>query len=490
MAVCFLWLLSAVGVHAQVAVSDFEAGNVSTRQFDVVWRVSDPGFTPGIHVYSDAAGTTPITADLKIEFFPVKAGNPEVTGNGDMAERQAAQSAIASQSLVWVRVSGLEPDTTYYVAPDSLDNGSSNLSGDPGLLEVTTPASVGFVSELRQVQVAFSSYNPAEVDGVLVRLQAADGGSPLFAALGDGAPDDAAYFNLAHLLDAAGMTNRDPAAPLDLNLSLLGADAPGGAQGLTVAFDGTYTVAAAQMVAFEGTVGNVASFVFDPIDDQREHVPFVVSITAVDENGARVTDFTGTVELTGTATFEQGGGETEAFSNGELLVHTVELSGEGEQTLTASNSGGAVTGTSDPFQLLPADTYADWQQDAFGSQSGDPNVSGMGQDPDGDGLSNLLEFAYGLDPLASDMGGRGLSGEADQLADEVVFSYHRRKDRLGITYTVQQATNPRGPWTTVTPEESTQTVTDVDENRERVDVHVAAPSSGQRLFMRLRVATE
>ncbi|MDP0500161.1 MAG: hypothetical protein Q7P63_08670 [Verrucomicrobiota bacterium JB022] len=473
-------------LSAQVTISQVEVGNVSARQFDVLWQVSDISATPTFAVYSDATGTTPITDQVEVEFYPVKAGDPEVGGNGTFAERQALQGAVAAQGLVWVRVGDLQPGVTYYFATGSVDgSGTPNLANDPGIGTATTASDVAFVSEARQVMVALSQ--PA--DGAIVRLDADDSAYPLFAAVGDGAAASAAYFDLAHVLNAAGLTNFDFTTPMPLTLTVLGEDAPAGAQALTVDFDGTYTVAASQMVMFQGETGSVVSFVFDPIGDQRSRVPFVISIAAVDSNGVIVRDFTGTVELTSSATLEQGGGTTAAFTNGELLVHTVALAGEGAQTLTATHSGGA-TGTSDLFDLLPTFTYNEWATDVFGGSAGNPDIAGMLRDPDGDGRSNLLEFAYGLNPLISDAGARQPRGEGEEGTDQVAFTYFRLKDRLGLAYQVEQAPRPDGPWTSVLAAESTETVVDVDATTEQVTLRMAAPATGERLFLRLKVVTD
>ncbi|MFW6354464.1 MAG: hypothetical protein ACOC3I_08780, partial [Verrucomicrobiota bacterium] len=338
------WLLLATTAFAQVTVSQMEVGNVSTTRFDAIWQVSDPSATPSLAIYRDAAGTDPVHGDLEVEFFPVRVGDPTVPGSGSAADRVAGQNAIAAQGLVWVRIGNATPGTRYYLTPGSSDGtGASNLDLGPSLVPVTTASTVGFVSELRQVLVEFPDLAPGAVEGTLVRLAAEGSAWPLFAAVGDGAPADAAYFNLAHLLNAAGETNRSLDAALPLTLGLRGDGAPGGTEELSLAFDGSFAVAAVETVAFGLEVSAVAALAFDPIGSQREHVPFTVAIRALDEDGAIVTDFDGTVLIEGSASFAQGEGETSAFTAGELPAHALTLTGAGMHTLTATLPDGSVS---------------------------------------------------------------------------------------------------------------------------------------------------
>jgi hypothetical protein len=78
--------------------------------------------------------------------------------------------------------------------------------------------------------------------------------------------------------------------------------------------------------------------------------------------------------------------------------HSLELDPGGNWV--ASRAPGGTPGFLLPFAEL---SFAAWQQSVFTpEQLADPVISGGGQDPDGDGLVNSMEFLYGKNPLAGD----------------------------------------------------------------------------------------
>ena len=71
---------------------------------------------------------------------------------------------------------------------------------------------------------------------------------------------------------------------------------------------------------------------------------------------------------------------------------------EGSRTITAMDSiNGSIAGVCNPIMVNT--TFAFWRQKYFNSaQLNDSTISGDYADPDGDGLSNLLEYAFHSDP--------------------------------------------------------------------------------------------
>jgi mannosyl-glycoprotein endo-beta-N-acetylglucosaminidase len=57
-----------------------------------------------------------------------------------------------------------------------------------------------------------------------------------------------------------------------------------------------------------------------------------------------------------------------------------------------------ISAASAAIQAVPATPAYAWQLDTFGAET-DPAITGMTADPDGDGIPNLLEYAFGTDPL-------------------------------------------------------------------------------------------
>lgn len=78
-----------------------------------------------------------------------------------------------------------------------------------------------------------------------------------------------------------------------------------------------------------------------------------------------------------------------------------------------------------------------------------PSASNLGPaqdlaDPDADGRPNLLEYALGSEPLASDSATPVVVAR-DPVADRLTLTFSRIADP-GLTYTVRAANDPSGPW--------------------------------------------
>ena len=90
------------------------------------------------------------------------------------------------------------------------------------------------------------------------------------------------------------------------------------------------------------------------ITDQIAGEPFDIDISAINAEGTIITDYTGTVDLSSTASFLTGEGITPEFTDGVLSSYTVTLSSSGEHILTATDSNNpAISGNSNSFTVNP-----------------------------------------------------------------------------------------------------------------------------------------
>ena len=124
---------------------------------------------------------------------------------------------------------------------------------------------------------------------------------------------------------------------------------------------------------------------------------------------------------------------------------------------------------------------ADWQALTWPGIS-DPEIIGAQQDPDHDGLPNLLEWALHLDPKASD----AFAPALQMGASVIEYTYTRRKASPGeVIFSLEWSDTLDDPWSAegVISEPPVA----VDETTE--SVRVTVPATGERSFVRLKIQT-
>jgi hypothetical protein len=168
-------------------------------------------------------------------------------------------------------------------------------------------------------------------------------------------------------------------------------------------------------------------------------------------------------------------------SNGTAAISTSDITAAGSPHAVSAEftaSGGFVssTGTLTPGQTVSNLTQYDLWAQAKGLTSGN---NGAGDDPDGDGMTNQQEFAFGLNP----MDGSSLNPIAAPLDKATGKFSYTRNATSGLNYTVWTSTNLSG-W--VGPADVTENVGPVIDGVVTVEVTLTAPPAGDKMFVRVQ----
>lgn len=136
---------------------------------------------------------------------------------------------------------------------------------------------------------------------------------------------------------------------------------------LTISSVGSFSVTATLTAGLETGTSNLFTVTHGPLDNflveasgggpvgsQTAGVPFDIQVIARDPAGNTVTSFGGTTEITSSGSLSSGGGTTPAFTNGVLSPHSVTVTSSGSVSITATNSSGPESGTSNLFTVDPS----------------------------------------------------------------------------------------------------------------------------------------
>ncbi len=246
-----LGLAAATASRGAVEISDVQVTNVGTSVVTVIWTTSEVS-TPGLQVFSDAAGTTSVSAGLAIDFYPFAEGDPAVVNDAAArAARRELEILAINRRVVVVRVGGLAPGTTYYLRPRTFDvSGVDNGTGPFPLRQVTTATFTSMVADARLLRVRFPGLAGA---GMVAMIEAPGGLTPVAAVLGDGVPADSAVIPLAGFIDPATGTNATPVGATALSIRVIGVGAPTGAFTQSVDFGTAFRVAGLELAELSTT---------------------------------------------------------------------------------------------------------------------------------------------------------------------------------------------------------------------------------------------
>ncbi|MEZ5414237.1 MAG: immunoglobulin domain-containing protein [Opitutaceae bacterium] len=147
--------------------------------------------------------------------------------------------------------------------------------------------------------------------------------------------------------------------------------------------------------------------------------------------------------LTLSATASSGLTVTFAVQSGPATLdgNQLTLTDTGSVTVRASQAGNGNYFAADPVDRsfnVTANALS-WLNEQFTpSELADESISGATADPDRDGLTNLLEYALGLDPMDTDTASLP---EAGSSTTDWTYTYTRPADRPDLTYEVEYSTD-------------------------------------------------
>jgi hypothetical protein len=191
---------------------------------------------------------------------------------------------------------------------------------------------------------------------------------------------------------------------------------------------------------------------------------------------------------TGTVTFKDGitvlGTGTLASGTATFATSTLAM---GAHSITASYGGDATfaTSVSSTFTFtVNLLSYESWASDAAQGLTAGVN-DGPSQDPDHDGIPNLLEFALGGNPMVSL---RSILPALTKSNGPWVFEYERNGLSMAATTQVVEYGSDLTGWTAVTIPATSSGIVTITPGGTTDHVKVILPTLGTKGFVRLKVS--
>lgn len=260
-------LLFAVGVQAAPTINHVQTTDVTHSGFSVIWWTSEPAGA-GISIYSDSAGTTEITTDFEITYFPVHSGSPNSVEEYQIGlDKDAMAAATKALGLVKVSVTGCTPATTYYFKIQAEAGGETAVWPVASPASVTTATESSFVSDSRQLLLELSNDGGnLDATGWLVTANATGARSPVCEFVGDGTGSNQVYLNLSRIfaVDGHGWT---PERSQLIDIQMWGAETGLLNRKIQVDFSGAFSVATVSLwdINIDSTGGGIQVTLADAI---------------------------------------------------------------------------------------------------------------------------------------------------------------------------------------------------------------------------------
>ncbi|MGA2221094.1 MAG: glycoside hydrolase family 88 protein [Verrucomicrobiia bacterium] len=167
-----------------------------------------------------------------------------------------------------------------------------------------------------------------------------------------------------------------------------------------------------------------------------------------------------------------------------LMLTNVQVTDAGNYTVVVTNLAGSATSTGATVNVLW--TFASYQQQYFSAaELADPTISGQTADPDGDGLNNLEEYAFGLNPRQPDAA--SALQTMDTSSGYLTLTFIRRHDVGDLNYIVE-VSDDLFTWNSGPSFTREVSVTALDAQRDLVTVQdLTSTSAAVCGFMRVRL---
>jgi hypothetical protein len=208
---------------------------------------------------------------------------------------------------------------------------------------------------------------------------------------------------------------------------------------------------------------------------------FTVNATSTSLTGSASDDGLPTGSTLTTLWSQVSGPGTVTFNNPASLTPNATASLNGTYDLRLSATDGQVTTCNDVLVTF-SDPFNAWRSTYFTSQQlSNPAISGPTATPAGDGMENLLKYAFGLAPLSPDSGGKFPAGGVS--GSNVTITYFRNTTATDLTWQVQQSTD-LVHWM---PASVSEAILTTNGNVQTVRDSVATNGAAQ-LFLRLSIS--
>lgn len=126
-----------------------------------------------------------------------------------------------------------------------------------------------------------------------------------------------------------------------------------------------------------------------------------------------------------------------------------------------------------------------WQQAKFGASWNNPAVAGDNADPDGDGVSNLLEYAFGGNPNAAD---QSILPAIDNTGSFFSIIYRKAKAATDLVFTVQESPDlSPNSWKTAVPDPANPPEVRSDDGTVQVIRFTSPQGTTGKKFLRVQV---